>query len=266
MEILNKFLIKEVIYHIVIILIAFLIYLIIKNLTKRAFNVRVKKIDIKKRNTACGLIINLEKYFIIIVAFLMVLNVYGVDTMTLVTSLGVAGIAAGLAVQDTLKDFVSGISIIFENKYCVGDNITVSDFRGEVIELGMKTTKIRAYTGEVLIIPNHMVDKVINHSVDKSLAIVDIDVSYEENLDKIEKVLEELCKKLTNELSDLKSEVQLLGINEFSSSSIKYRIVADTVATKNYAVERKIRKDLKLCFDKNKIDIPYNQVVLHNAK
>ncbi len=266
MKILEFVLVKEVVYPVLIILLSALIYIIIKNFTKRLFSVKVKKIDIKKKNTACSVIINLEKSFIIIVAFLMILSVYGVDTMALVTSLGIVGVVAGLAVQDTLKDFVSGISIIFENKFCVGDNITVNDFRGDVIELGMKTTKIKSYTGEVLIIPNHLIDKVINHSIDKSLAIVDIGVSYEENLDKVENVLEELCKNLTKELKCLKGEVQLLGINDLASSSIKYRITADTVAMENYKIEREIRKQIKVAFDKNKINIPYDQVVVHNEK
>ena len=238
MKILESILIKEVIYPILIILFSILIYLLLKNFTKKIFGVKVKKVDIKRKNTAYSIIINLEKYFIIVVAFLMILNVFGVDTMTLVTSLGIVGLAAGLAVQDTLKDFISGVSIVFENKYSVGDNVTIGDFRGDVIELGMKTTKIRAYTGEVLIIPNHLV----------------------------EKVLEELCKNLTKELNGLKGEVQLLGINELASSSIKYRIIADTVPLKNYEIERKIKKELKIILDQNKIEIPYNQVVIHSAK
>ncbi len=266
MKLLEVILVKEVVYPILIILIAFLTYIIVKSFTKKIFNVKVRKIDIKKKNTVYSLIVNIEKSFIIIVAFLMILNVYGVDTMALVTSLGVVGIVAGLAVQDTLKDFVSGISIIFENKFCVGDNITIQDFRGDVIELGMKTTKIKSYTGEVLIIPNHLIDKVINHSVDKSLAVVDIGIPYEENLEKVEKVLEKMCQKLTKELENLKGEVQLLGINELGSSSINYRIIADTLPTLNYAVERKIRKEIKLTFDENKINIPYEQVVVHNEK
>lgn len=266
MKLLEVILVKEVVYPILIILIAFLTYIIVKSFTKKIFNVKVRKIDIKKKNTVYSLIVNIEKSFIIIVAFLMILNVYGVDTMALVTSLGVVGIVAGLAVQDTLKDFVSGISIIFENKFCVGDNITIQDFRGDVIELGMKTTKIKSYTGEVLIIPNHLIDKVINHSVDKSLAVVDIGIPYEENLEKVEKVLEKMCQKLTKELENLKGEVQLLGINELGSSSINYRIIVDTLPTLNYAVERKIRKEIKLTFDENKINIPYEQVVVHNEK
>ena len=171
-----------------------------------------------------------------------------------------------LTLKVVLKDFISGVSIVFENKYSVGDNVTIGDFRGDVIELGMKTTKIRAYTGEVLIIPNHLVEKVINHSMSKSVAIVDIDVSYDSNLEKVEKVLEELCKNLTKELNGLKGEVQLLGINELASSSIKYRIIADTVPLKNYEIERKIKKELKIILDQNKIEIPYNQVVIHSAK
>ena len=112
----------------------------------------------------------------------MILDIFGVDTATLIASLGVVGLVAGLAIQDTLKDFVAGISIILENQYRVGDTITVKGFRGEVINLGIKTTHIRAYTGEVMIIANHLIEEVINHSVEKSLAVIDIPVSYDTNI------------------------------------------------------------------------------------
>ena len=266
MDIFKSLFVNEVIYTILIILFSFLIYLLVKAFTKKVFNVRAKKIDIKKKKTVCSLIINVEKYFIMIVAFLMILSVYGVNTATLVTSLGIVGLAAGLAVQDILKDFISGISIIFEDQYCVGDTVTINGFKGEVIALGMKTTKVKAYTGEVLIVPNHLIEQVINHSVDKSLAIVDIDVSYDADLNKVEKVLETLCKKLSSELENLKGEVQLLGIDELGSSSIKYRLVVETLPMENYKIERQIKKQLKLCLDKNNIEIPYTQVVIHNAK
>ena len=79
----------------------------------------------------------------------------------------------GLAFQGILKDIIAGISLIFENSYNIGDTVTINNFKGEVIYMGMKSTKIKAATGEVLIINNGSITEVINHTIENSLAVVD---------------------------------------------------------------------------------------------
>ena len=159
---LDLILIKEIVGPILIVLVSILLYLIVKNVINSLIN-------------------NLVKYFIIIIDVVMILDIFGIDTKTLIASLGVVGIVAGLAVQDTLKDFVAGMTIILENQYRVVDTVTIKGFRGEVIDLGIKSTKIRSLTGEVMIVPNHLIEEVINHSLEKSVAIVDIPLSYDTN-------------------------------------------------------------------------------------
>lgn len=266
MSVLKAILIKEIIYPILIILFCVFIYFILKSIIKRMFKLKTKRINAKKQNTIETLILNILKYFIIIVAILMILSVYNINTTSLIASLGIVGLVAGLAVQDTLKDFVSGISIIFEEQYCVGDTVSINDFKGEVIFLGIKSTKIKALSGEIMFIPNHLIEKVINYSIDSSLAIIDIDVAYESNLDKVEKALTEMCNEQSKLIKELKGEIQLLGIQELASSSIKYRIIAQTTPMNNFLVERIIRRETKKTLDKYKIDIPYSQLVVHNAK
>ena len=262
-EILDIILIKEVVAPILIILISMLIYLIIKNIVNRIFRIRSKYVDVKKSQTINSLINNLIKYFIVIVDIVMILDVFGVDTKTLIASLGVVGIVAGLAVQDTLKDFIAGISIVLENQYRVGDTITVKGFRGEVISLGIKSTKLRAYTGEIMVIPNHLIEEVINHSFEKSVAIVDIPISYDTNIDKLEKVLGELFSDL--DINGVTSEFKMLGIQSYDDSSMSYRVVCDTIPMQHFQVERDLKKAIKACLDKNKIVIPFPQVVVHNG-
>ena len=126
----------------------------------------------------------------------MILDVYGIDTKTILASIGIIGLVIGLAVQDTLRDFLSGLFIILDNQYSVGDNVMINGFRGNVINLGLKTTRIKAYTGEVKIIANRNIMEVTNYSKENSLAIVDISVSHNSNLEKTEKVLNELCERL----------------------------------------------------------------------
>ena len=100
-----------------------------------------------------------------------------------------------------------GKSIIVEEQYKIGDTVTINDFKCEVLAIGFRTTRLKAYTGEVMIISNRNIQKVINHSFKSSKAIVDVMVSYEEDLLKVEKVLSEVCDKLSNEIKELKSKI-----------------------------------------------------------
>lgn len=260
-DILDKILIKEIVGPILIILVSLLVYLVIKSVIDNVFKIRNKYIDKRKSKTINGLINNIIKYFIVIVDVIMILDIFGVDTKTLIASLGVVGFVAGLAVQDTLKDFVAGVSIILENQYSVGDTITVKDFRGEVISLGIKSTKIKAYTGEVMIVPNHLIEEVVNHSLDKSLAVVDIPVSYDTDLKKLESILSNLFSKLS--IDGITGDIKILGLESYDDSSISYRVVVDTIPMKHYQVERELKRAIKLELDKNGIEIPFPQVVVH---
>ena len=264
MDILNKILIKEVVGPILIILVSILVYLIVKNVIDRLFRIK-SNVDKRKTKTINSLINNLIKYFIVIVDIVMILDIFGIDTKTLIASLGVVGVVAGLAVQDTLKDFVAGMSIILENQYRVGDTITVKGFRGEVISLGIKSTKIRSLTGEVMIIANHLIEEVINHSLDKSVAIVDLPVSYSTNIDKLEKVLSNLFNEINGTISGVTGDIKILGLQSYDDSSICFRIVCDTKPMEHLQVERELRKLIKNCLDKNHIEIPFPQVVVHNG-
>ena len=166
----------------------------------------------------------------------MILDIFGVDTKSLIASLGVLGLVVGLALQDLLKDFISGMTIIFENQYCIGDIISVGDFKGEVIGLGLKTTRIRSYTGEVKILSNRNISEVINYSQMSSFALVDVSVAYEEDYEKVEKLLNNLFIdiKKNKRIPFLKSDIKVLGINELADSAVIIRITAETESYKQY--------------------------------
>lgn len=263
-DILDKILIKEIIAPILIVVFSIIIYKIIQGIVKRTFKLKSSKAGKKKQETLISIVNNVIKYFIIIIALLMILDIFGIDTKTLVTSLGVVGLVAGLAVQDLLKDIISGMSIIFENQFYVGDTVEINGFKGEVTHLGLKTTQLKSYTGEVKIISNRNITEVVNYNLANSLAIVDFQISYESETEKAEKVLNNLCSKLTKELNDIKGEVSLLGVTKLDSSGVEYRITAETLPLKQYEVTRKILKAVKMELEKNKITIPYPQVVVHN--
>ena len=262
---IEKVLVKEVIAPVIIIIVAIIIYEIIKKIIKKVFKFKARGIDSKRLTTIQALFTNVVKIFVIVISIMMILDVYGIDTKSILASLGVFTAVLALALQDILKDFVAGITIMLEGQYRIGDTITVNAFKGEVISLTLKTTRVKAYTGEIKIFANRSISEVINHNLDDSLAIVDVGVAYESDLAKVEKVLTKLCEKLSNELENLTGPVELLGVNDLGTSSITYRITAKTISMKQYEIQRKMMREVKLELDKNNIAIPYSQLVVHNG-
>ena len=118
------------------------------------FNIKNNKGLDKRKTTIISLIKNIIKYIIAIIILLMILNLYGVNTTSIIASLGAVSVVIGLAFQDIIKDFLAGVFIIFDNEYAVGDWVKINDFTGEVVSLGLKTTKIKAYSGEVKSLSN----------------------------------------------------------------------------------------------------------------
>ena len=265
-KIIEILLSKEVIGPIITIFVMFVLYKIIKRIIKRLFNFKTKKIKQKKQITLMNFFINVARIVVLIFASLIILEIYGVKTSAIIASLGAVTVVIGLAFQDILKDFIAGFSFIFEDSYNVGDWVTINDFKGEVISIGMKTTRIRAYGGEILIINNGSITHVINHTASNSLAIVDVNVSYDSDIDKVEEVLNNLCETLKENIETLKGDINLLGIEDLGDSAITFRMTAEVEAGTQFNVQRIMRKAVKLELDKNKIEIPYNQLVVHNER
>ena len=228
---------------------------------KKATNTYIVAID-KRKMTIVSLIKNVVKYTIAIIIIIAILSLYGVDTTSIIASIGIVGVVLGLACQDIAKDFLSGVFLIFDNAYAVGDYVEINGFTGEVISLGLKTTKIKAYTGEVKIISNSAFTEVTNYNLKQSKLVIDIPLSYDCDIEKVEKVLNDLVPEI-KAIPDVRKEVELLGIERFESSSIIYRIAIDCSPMSQYGVNRAVLRLIKLTCDKNKITIPYEQLDVH---
>lgn len=262
---MNQEIFNKILTCLIVVLVSIVIYSIINRILKNIFKLNINRKNKRKAKTAYSLLSNFVKYLIIIISLITILNVCGVKTSGFIASLSVVGVVIGLAIQDILKDFLSGLSIILEDQYAVGDVVTISDFKGEVVSLGLRITKIKALSGEIKVVSNRNISEVINHSLEPSLATVVVGVSYDEDLEKVERVLNSLFKRLNNEIKMLEEDIKILGVESFSSSSIDYKIVVKVKPTTQYDVERILKKEIKMEFDKNNISIPYNQLVVHNA-
>lgn len=265
-KILESIFSEVVIRTTIIIILLFIIYVVFKNLIDKILNIRHKNvnIDIKKLNTLKSLFTNILKYILIFIGIIVILNAFGVKTTTLLTGFGVVGVVVGLSLQDILKDFFAGIFIIIENQFSIGDTVEIGGFKGEVVALGLKTTRIRKYTGEIKIISNRNIDYIVNFSKANSLEMIDISVAYEEDVEKVQRILEDLCIKLTSDIKEIK-KLEVLGVEQLADSYVTFRLSVITKPMQQFAVKRNILKEIKIEFDKQKIKIPFPQLEVHNG-
>jgi len=243
----------------------FLIIRISARVVKKLVNKDSKSIEVKKRNTIVALGENILKYFFIIVACLIILSVWGVDITSFVTGLGILGVVGGSAIQDALKDIIAGINIIMDNYFVVGDIVKLNDFTGEVIEFGLKNTKIKNVDGVVLVVSNREIASVYNLSQKSSSVAITVPVAYEEKEEKVAKILEGVCKQV-DELKLTTKSTEYLGIDSLGDSSVNYLLRAYCKAGDQHELKRKILGLVKRELDKKNVKIPYPQIEVHNGK
>lgn len=262
----------KVVMPFIIILGAIIIYTIAKSITKGIFERSSKRLGVQRRqrvDTVRTLVVNIEKYLVIIVALIIILSIFGVNVTSMVAGLGIMTAIIGLAFQDLAKDIIAGISLVTENQFDVGDNVEINGFRGNVIELGLKTTKLKNYKGHIKCIANHAITEVTNYTDNKdALAEVNIGVSYKHKSEEVEKALDQvrLNLRLSDKMDDSLGDLIVNGITDFADSAVVWRVSMPCKPNTAIGIERAIRHEVKAVFDKEGIEIPFPQVVVSNAK
>jgi small conductance mechanosensitive channel len=258
---------KLIIVPIVYVLIGIIAFKILKKLVIKVLEKKNLKAAQKQRiKTLIVLIVNIIKYLTIICVLLAILSVWGVNVKSIVAGLGIGTAVIGLAFKDLATDLIAGFSIIAEGEYEIGDTIEVDGFMGEVIFIGLRTTRIRDFKGATKIIANHYMDNIVNYSEHNSLAVIDVSIAYECDETLIEKTFNKIFKDLNGKIPHATGELELWGVNELSDSAVVYRVVVETEPMQQYAVQRFLRKELKKGLDAAKIKIPYQQIEVHNGK
>ncbi len=256
---------KEVYGLAIIILISIIIFRLGTKLIEKIIISGKDVYERKKRKTIVNLISNIFKYAVLVISIFFILGLYGVDTKALLASFGVVGAVLGLALQDTIKDFISGITMIMDNYFVVGDIVTFKEFTGEVIDMGLKTTKIKKYTGEVYVIANRNIDAVINISQKPANVVIDIPTAYEEKTPKVEKAITKILNEI-KKIEGIKKEPTYLGISSLDDSCVKYSISIICPQDNQWQIKRETLKIIKLIYEKEKIKIPYPQIEVHHEQ
>jgi small-conductance mechanosensitive channel len=217
----------------------------------------------RRKKTIAKVTVSIIRYLLAIISILLVLSIWGINVAPALAGLGILGLVIGLGAQKFINDLISGFFIIFEHHFDVGDKIEVQGFKGEVTSIGLKTTKIKNWKGEVKILSNGEISNLINYSRSDSLAIVEFGIAYHEDMQKTIDLLNLELPKLRLEFPVIIEDPKIVGVINLSSSSVDLRAVAKTINEEHYAVERAMRKKIKEILDDNNIEIPFPQVVVH---
>lgn len=194
----------------------------------------------------------------------MALSVFHIDVKALLAGAGIVGLAIGFGAQSLVKDIITGFFIIFEDQFSVGDQVRIGTYEGVVEEIGLRTTKIKGFTGEVNIIPNGSIVDVTNFSINNSKAIVDVSIAYQGDINRAEKVILELIEKLPEQYEDIVGVPELLGVQNIQAAEVTIRVVAETLPTKHHAIARILRKEIKNVLDENGIESPVPKLVMYS--
>ena len=193
----------------------------------------------------------------------MILEVYGIDTKSIIASLGVLSLVAGLALQDVLKDFIVGIAILLEDQFAIGDIVEIEGFKGTIVKFGVRTTRIQSYNGSVKIVANRNISSLINYTLNENIHLIDVMVSYNDDIPKVKKVLTNICEK---QQKDTEYKYEVLGVDDLGDNGVVIKVAITCPYEDRIVLSRKFKEEVKLTFDKEGIEIPFPQVVVHNGK
>ncbi|HOO44340.1 MAG TPA: mechanosensitive ion channel family protein, partial [Bacillota bacterium] len=219
-----------------------------------------------RSETIGNLILSTVKYVSVIAAIFLILSAWGVQTPTLLAGAGIIGLAISFGAQSLIEDIFAGLFIIFEKQFAVGDVIEIGDFRGVVKELGLRITKFEDVNGDIKMINNSDIRGAINSSNALSQAICEIAISYNQDIEKFEEFMKAHVKDMKETISTIKKGPFYDGIEEFGDSGITIRVVAWVKETDRLHTVREMNKHLKIMFDKNNIEIPFPQIVVHKQE
>lgn len=205
--------------------------------------------------------------FIWIAALFGILYEIGVPVAPLITSAGIVGVALGFGSQSLVKDFITGLFIIAENQFRIGDFICVGEYCGTVEDMTLRVTKLREMDGTIHYVPNGEIKVASNKSKDFSMVDFNIGVGYNTDLDKLEKIINQVGEDLTNEPEFGVFIIQpphFLRVDDFLDFSISIHISGKVFPKKQYLINGEMRRRLKKIFDQEGIEIPYPTRVIHN--
>lgn len=258
---------------VIFVVVALILNKIIYKFIERAVRVAVvgsyftsKEAEEKRENTLIKIFSATMKICLFTITTLMVLQEFGIEIGPILAAAGIVGLAFGFGGQYLIRDIISGLFIILENQYRIGDVVSFDSASGLVEDISLRKTTLRDLDGTVHHVPHGEIKKVSNLSKDFARVNLNVGVSYNSELDQVIEVI----NKTANEMAEdpawkefILKTPQFLRVDEFADSSIIVKIVGDVMALKQWDVTGELRKRLKKAFDETGIEIPFPQVVVN---
>ncbi len=240
-----------------VISITFLITFIISGILKLSTN------KSNKGRTISSLTRSLLKYLAILADLAIILTIWGVDVASIVAGLGVLSLIVGLGCQTLIQDIISGLFIVFDDYFNVGDMVIIDGFRGYVSEIGLRTVKLDDKCGNIKAITNSNVGTCVNLSRQTNLISITMSCGYNEDIRRVEAVIAKELPKIRERLPKIVDGPTYKGIDAISDSSIDFGFSVRCKAMDRFQVKRDFTREVYLMFVLNDISIPFNQIVVN---
>ncbi len=248
----------KLVQSVIIILLSLLISFLIK------FLIKLFTMGGNKRTLTTGSIIkSLCRYAIIMVAIAMLLTTWGVNVTGIIASLGVLTLIIGLGCQSLINDVVSGLFIVFDDYFSVGDIVIIDGFRGYVEEIGLRAIKISDHLGNIKAINNSSITSVVNLSRQLNHVSILMDASYSEDIQRCEAVFARELPKIKERMPMIINGPIYKGIDNFDNGSISFAFGFDTKTEYRFQATRDFKREVYLMFVNNNILVPYKQITVN---
>lgn len=258
---------SELIVSIAVIIIWIFIAIIVIKLMKRV-TYRVFKVDKRSPRTLtiAKLSNSVFRYIVWFSIVMVILSELEVDLTPFIASAGILGLMLGFGAQEIVRDFMTGFFIMFEGSFDVGDMVEIDGFKGNVTSLGLRTTKIRNWLGEVKMINNGNIKSLINFSRNDSLAVVDFQVAYETDLEELVKLMVPFVEQMFEKYEKIIEKPEFKGVKGLGNSGIDMILTAKTKANEHFQVQRDLRREIVGYLKANDVEIPYPHMVVLNGE
>src|SRR5699024_10741187 len=252
----------------IIIILAFILKAIgtrvINTIFRDKSNSHIRLTTSRREQTLKNLLNNVLSYVLVAIVILMILDTLDLPIRTMLAGEVVVGLAIGFGAQTLVKDIIAGFFIIFEDQFSVGDCIEIGEIEGDVEVIGLRTTKLRSYFGQQYVIPNGNIDIITNYSAANGFAMVEINIPYEANILKAEKLIEQILQTLPANYDIFIGEPEINGVQALEESNYVLRIRAETLPVAQWEGARVIRKEVKEKLFEAGVEIPSPRLLVYS--
>jgi len=230
-------------------------YLIKKFVERQIESSAVLSLDTQRAKTIGEVLKSILKYSVYFMGSAIIISIlFGAISFTFAS---IGGVAVGLGSQSLIKDLINGFFILFENQFGVGDHVTIGSFNGIVKSIGIRTTVITDFTGDIHSIPNGSITGVTNHSRNNIRFVVDLNISHEEDVERVIEIIKTACDEFKSKNEEYISEsLEVTGVTALGVASVTIRVVGKAKPLMQGKMENELRMAIKLALDKNKIEMP----------